>query len=485
MKLQIADIISNIDTQSVVGESKRDFSSLTFDSRKVEPNSIFFAVKGTLSDGHQYINQCINDGAIAVVCQDLPSDIKSHVCYIQVKDSSKALGEVASLYYGKPSESLKLVGVTGTNGKTTIATLLYNLFENLGYKTGLLSTVENYIHKTVIKATHTTPDAIQINKLMAEMVEEGCDYCFMEVSSHAIVQNRIAGLDFDGAIFTNITHDHLDYHKTFKEYIRAKKLFFDGLSSKAFALSNIDDKNGMIMMQNTKAKQKTYAVNALADYKSKIIENHFDGTLIQINQKEVWTTLIGDFNVYNLSAIVGTALELEQDIDEVLSAVSLLKSVNGRFETIRGKEDTIAIVDYAHTPDALLNILNTINKLKNNQQHLITVVGAGGDRDKTKRPTMAKIACEASDKLILTSDNPRTENPEQILDDMEAGLDTIDKKKMLRISDRKQAINTACMLAQQNDIILVAGKGHETYQDINGTKHHFDDKEILREFLKN
>jgi len=481
--LQIEKILSNIEILSVKGNVNIYIHSLAFDSRNIEKGALFFAVKGTQSDGHKYISQCIEDGAVAIVCQEFPEELEKDICYIQVADSSKTLGEISSLFYDSPSSNLKLVGVTGTNGKTTIATLLYNLFEDLGYKTGLLSTVENYIHKSVIKATHTTPDAIQINKLMADMVNEGCEYCFMEVSSHAIAQNRIAGLEFDGAIFTNITHDHLDYHKTFKEYISAKKLFFDNLTKAAFALTNADDKNGMLMLQNTKARIKTYAVNRMADYKSKVLEKHFDGTLIQINNQEMWTPLIGDFNVYNLSAIVGTALELGQNTEEVFATVSQLKSVNGRFETIKSDSGITAIVDYAHTPDALLNVLNTINKLKIDGQQLITVVGAGGDRDKTKRPEMAKIACQNSDKVILTSDNPRTEDPEEILNDMEAGLDPVDQKIMLRITDRKQAINTACMLASENDIVLVAGKGHETYQDIAGVKHHFDDKEVLREQL--
>jgi len=482
--MDINNIVENIKVKSISGPSATEIKSLIFDSRKVEAGAMFFAVKGTQSDGHKYINQAIADGAVAVVCQDLPKELNQDICYIETDDSSRLLGEVASLYYEKPSSNLKLIGVTGTNGKTTIATLQYNLFEKLGYKTGLLSTVENYIHTKVIKATHTTPDAVQINKLMAEMVAEGCEYCFMEVSSHAIDQNRIAGLEFDGAIFTNISHDHLDYHKTFKEYITAKKKFFDNLDKSAFALTNADDKNGLLMTQNTAARVKTYAVKTMADYKSKSLENHFDGTLIQINQKEFWTSLIGDFNIYNLSAIIGSAIELGQDQNEVLRVLSELKSVNGRFETVKGPSGTTAIVDYAHTPDALLNVLNTINKLKTPEQELITVVGAGGDRDKTKRPEMALIACQNSTKVILTSDNPRTENPEDILNDMEAGLDTDAKKIMLRISDRKQAINTACMLANTKDIILVAGKGHETYQEINAVREHFDDKEILRESLK-
>ena len=481
--MEIKYIIENINIKSVTGNTSCVIKSLAFDSRKVLKNSLFVAVKGTQSDGHTYINECIVDGAICIVCQELPRKLDANICYLEVEDSSIALGQISALFYNNPSSNLKLIGVTGTNGKTTIATLLYNLFENLGYKTGLLSTVENYIHKTVIKASHTTPDAIQINKLMADMVDEGCEFCFMEVSSHAIAQNRIAGLEFDGAVFTNISHDHLDYHKTFKEYISAKKTFFDKLDKQAFALTNADDKNGFVMLQNTKARQKTYAVNTMADYKSKTLENHFDGTLIQINNKEFWTSLIGDFNVYNLSAIVGVAIELGQDEDEVLEVLSRLKSVSGRFETIKSDSGITAIVDYAHTPDALLNVLETINKLKVDGQELITVVGAGGDRDKTKRPEMAKIACQNSTKVILTSDNPRTENPETILNEMEAGLSCTDKNIMLRITDRKQAINTACMLAKAKDIILVAGKGHETYQDINGVKHHFDDKEILRELL--
>jgi len=482
-KLHIQDIIKELDILATYGDLQKSIFDIVFDSRKIKENSLFFAIQGTQSDGHQYIKQCINKGAIAIVCEKLPSEIDKNITYIHVKDSNIALGKVASLFFNQPSKKLKLIGVTGTNGKTTIATLLYQLFKKLGYKTGLLSTVENYIDNRVINATHTTPDAIQINKLMNEMVEMGCDYCFMEVSSHAIVQNRIAALDFDAGIFTNITHDHLDYHKTFKEYIRAKKLFFDNLKKEAFTIVNKDDKNGMVMLQNTAAKKYSYSMLEIADYKSKVLEKHFDGTLIKLNQTELWSQLIGDFNVYNLTAIIATAIELGMDKEQVFAQASTLQAVNGRFETIKGEKGNIAIVDYAHTPDALLNILNTINKLKEDNQNIITVVGAGGNRDKSKRPEMAQIAAKNSTQLILTSDNPRNENPEKILDDMEEGLDIIDKKKMLRISNRKEAIKTACRLATKNDIILVAGKGHETYQEINGIKHHFDDKEILRENL--
>ncbi len=481
----IKELISDLEIKQVLGSDIEQVSAVVFDSRKVEKDCVFVAVKGTQSDGHQYIDSAVEKGASVVVCEDLPPTIHPDCCYYQVENSALALGKIAHRYFNKPSENLKLIGVTGTNGKTTIATLLYQLFQNLGYKTGLLSTVENYIHKTVIKATHTTPDAVQINRLMADMVEAGCDYCFMEVSSHAIHQHRIAGLDFDAGIFTNITHDHLDYHKTFKEYIHAKKAFFDHLKPEAVALTNADDKNGQVMLQNCQARKKTYAVKQMADYKSKSLEKHFDGTLIQINQQEFWCKLIGDFNVYNLTAIIACAAELGHDFDEILPMVSCLDSVNGRFEALRSSDGKTAIVDYAHTPDALKNVMETINGLKEAGESLICVVGAGGDRDAAKRPEMAKIACSLAEKVILTSDNPRTEDPEKILDDMEAGLDPVDKKKTLRITDRKQAINTAAMLAQKGDIVLVAGKGHETYQEINGVRHHFDDKEILKEAFDN
>jgi UDP-N-acetylmuramoyl-L-alanyl-D-glutamate--2,6-diaminopimelate ligase len=484
-KVNIKEFLEVLDIKQTIGDIDKTFESIIFDSRKVESNCIFVAVKGTQSDGHQYIESSVEKGASIVLCEHLPEKLNKTCLYLQVEDSSYALGVLSHQYFGKPSENLKLIGVTGTNGKTTIATLLYQLFQGLGYKVGLLSTVENYIHKTVIKATHTTPDAIQINSLMADMVEAGCDYCFMEVSSHAIHQNRIAGLDFDAGIFTNITHDHLDYHHTFKEYIHAKKAFFDQLKPEALAITNADDKNGLIMLQNCNAKQRTYAVKQMADYKSKSLEKHFDGTLIQINQVEFWTKLIGDFNVYNLTAIIACANELGHSLDEILPLVSQLESVNGRFEAIRGGKGQTAIVDYAHTPDALQNVLQTINGLKEDGQTLICVVGAGGDRDASKRPEMAKIACTLANKVILTSDNPRNEEPEAILDDMEAGLDPIDRKKVLRITDRKQAINTAAMLAQKDDIILIAGKGHETYQDIKGTKHHFDDKEVIKDAFEN
>jgi UDP-N-acetylmuramoyl-L-alanyl-D-glutamate--2,6-diaminopimelate ligase len=481
----IKELISGLDIKKAIGPDIESISTIVFDSRKIEANCIFVAIKGTQSDGHQYIESSVKKGASVVICEDLPQNIEPSCLYLLVEDSSFALGIVSHHYFNKPSQNLKLIGVTGTNGKTTIATLLYQLFQGLGYKTGLLSTVENYIHKTVIKATHTTPDAVQINSLMADMVEAGCDYCFMEVSSHAIHQNRITGLDFDAGIFTNISHDHLDYHNTFKEYIHAKKAFFDHLKPEAVAITNCDDKNGMVMLQNCNAKQRTYAVKQMADYKSKSLEKHFDGTLIQINQHEFWCKLIGDFNVYNLSAIIACAVELGHDLDEVLPMVSQLESVNGRFEALRSPDGKTAIVDYAHTPDALKNVIETINGLKEAGETLICVVGAGGDRDAAKRPEMAKIACTLAEKVILTSDNPRTEDPEKILDDMEAGLDPVDKKKTLRITDRKQAINTAAMLAQKGDIVLVAGKGHETYQEINGVRHHFDDKEVLKEAFDN
>ncbi|MBN2669703.1 MAG: UDP-N-acetylmuramoyl-L-alanyl-D-glutamate--2,6-diaminopimelate ligase [Bacteroidales bacterium] len=482
MENNLKKLLNFVEHEAVHGEPM-SISSVVFDSRKIEKESLFVAVKGTQSDGHQYIDACIEHGATAVVCEVLPNQLNPKVCYIKVKDSQKALGQMAHAYYENPSRNLKLVGVTGTNGKTTIATLLFELMEALGFKTGLLSTVENKIHKKVVKSTHTTPDPVQINALMQEMVEAGCEYCFMEVSSHSIVQERIAGLEFDGAVFTNITHDHLDYHGTFKEYIKAKKQFFDQLSPKAFALTNIDDKNGMVMLQNTKAIIKTYGVKQMADYKSKAVEKHFDGTLIQCNKHEFWTSLIGDFNIYNITAIVATAVELGFEWTEVLAVVSQLKSVNGRFETLRSAQGITAIVDYAHTPDALENVLQTITNLRIEGQQIITVVGAGGDRDKTKRPEMAKIGARFSNRLILTSDNPRSEDPDAILNDMEQGLDPVDRQKTLRISDRATAIKTAAMLAQPDDIILIAGKGHETYQEIKGVRTHFDDKEVIQEAL--
>lgn len=479
----LQDILGNIKVKRLIEGESMSFEHIHFDSRKVEKNDLFVAVNGTQVDGHKYINSCIEQGANIIVCEDLPEPIISGITYLQVENSAAALGQLASNYHDNPSSKLKLIGITGTNGKTSTVTMLFNLFRALGYHVGLLSTVENRIDETEIKATHTTPDAIQLNSLIDEMVDAGCEYCFMEVSSHAIVQERISGLKFTGAIFSNITHDHLDFHKTFKEYIRAKKKFFDELPASAFALVNFDDKNGEIMLQNTKADKKSYGIKSLCDYKARIIENDFSGLHLDINKKDLWVPLVGEFNAYNLLAVYATAMEVGADELEVLQELSQIKTAEGRFEFVPGSEGINAIVDYAHTPDALSNVINTINDIRDGRGQLISVVGAGGDRDKTKRPEMASIAAENSNRLILTSDNPRTEDPEAILDDMEAGVTADRKKFVLRISNRKEAIKTAFALAQKGDVILIAGKGHEKYQEINGVRHHFDDKEIIRELI--
>lgn len=479
----ISDILKSVKTIRITGNPEKPVTSIVFDSRKVEPGCLFVAVKGTQVDGHDFINTAIEKGAYAIVCELIPKVQANDVVVIQVENSATALGEIASAFYDNPSSKLKLVGVTGTNGKTTTVTLLYNLIQKLGYKAGLLSTVRNYIGDKTIEATHTTPDAVQMNKLMRQMVEAGCDYCFMEVSSHAIDQKRIAGLDFTGALFTNITHDHLDYHKTFAEYIKAKKKFFDDLKPESFALINTDDKNGSVMIQNTLAKVKNFAVRSGADFKAKIIESHFEGSMLNIDHVDVWTYFVGRFNAYNLLAVYACALMLGFEKNEVLTALSELKPVEGRFETLRSQNGITAIVDYAHTPDALLNVLNAINQIRGDGQELLTVVGAGGDRDKTKRPEMAKIASANSDKVILTSDNPRSEDPNTIIEDMKTGIDIENKKKVLAIVDRKEGIRTACLLAKKGDIILIAGKGHETYQEINGVRHHFDDREVIQQIF--
>ncbi len=479
MSESIKDILKGVGDYHITGNADKLISNVQFDSREVKEGDMFVAVKGTVSDGHQFITVAIEKGASAIVCEELPADLKENITYIQVSDSAKALGIIASNFFGNPSAKLKLVGVTGTNGKTTIATLLYQLFGNLGYKPGLLSTVANYIGNRKEETTHTTPDAVRINRILHDMVEEGCEYAFMEVSSHAIVQGRISGLTFAGGIFTNITHDHLDYHKTFRDYLNAKKLFFDGLPEESFALVNSDDKNGKVMVQNTKATKYFYGLKTMADFKARLVESHFDGMLMRIDEKELWTTLIGEFNVYNLLAIYACTVLLGQDKEKVLRNISLLKTVEGRFEYLRSNDGITAIVDYAHTPDALLNVLTTINKIRSGNEKLITVVGAGGNRDKSKRPVMAKVAFENSTMVILTSDNPRNEDPEDILKDMNTGITAGQNKKVLTITNRKEAIKTACMLAGKGDIILVAGKGHETYQEIRGVKYHFSDKEII------
>ncbi|MCE3228054.1 MAG: murE [Bacteroidetes bacterium] len=483
MKL-LSDILYKVKLEEILGSTHMAISSVTFDSRKVRKDSLFVATSGTSVDGHSFIDKAIEGGAIAIVCEIMPEKKNEAVTYVKVADSSNALGIVACNYYDNPSEKLKLVGITGTNGKTTTVTLLFNLFKSLGYSVGLLSTVQNKINNTVIPATHTTPDPLSLNELLNAMVEQGCEYAFMEVSSHAVVQNRIAGLNFTGALFSNITHDHLDYHKTFDEYIKAKKKFFDQLPNTAFALVNRDDKNGMIMMQNTKASKYTYGLKTVADFKCKIIENHLNGLLLSIDNQEVWVKLIGTFNAYNVLAVYAAATLLKQDKVNILTALSNLNSVEGRFQYVKSPNGVIGIVDYAHTPDALKNVLETIKDIRTGNEQVITLVGCGGDRDATKRPVMAAIACEYSTKVILTSDNPRSEDPEEILNQMQKGINPVDAKKTLRITDRKEAIKTALSLSNAGDIILVAGKGHEKYQEIKGVKHPFDDFEILKETIK-
>jgi UDP-N-acetylmuramoyl-L-alanyl-D-glutamate--2,6-diaminopimelate ligase len=475
----LSEILNGVPATELQGADDMEINAIVFDSRKVVPGCLFVAVKGTVVDGHDYIEKAIEDGAVAIVCEDLPGHTAGEVAFVMVADSAVALGQMAANFYDHPSKKIKLVGVTGTNGKTTVATLLYQLFSDLGYKCGLLSTVENQINGKVIPATHTTPDQVVLNGLLNDMVDQGCDYCFMEVSSHAVAQHRIEGLQFAGAIFTNLTHDHLDYHKTFDNYLKAKKAFFDGLPKTAFALTNIDDKNGNIMLQNTKAAKKSYALKSLADFKAKILENQFGGLLLQIDGEEVWFKMVGSFNAYNLLAVYGAAILLEQDKTKVLTSLSKLSGAEGRFDYMISPNKVIAIVDYAHTPDAVQNVLSTIHDIRKGNEKVITVLGCGGDRDKTKRPIMAKVACQWSDKVILTSDNPRSEDPSQIIKDMEAGVDAEGKKKTISITDRHEAIKTACHLASPGDIVLVAGKGHEKYQEIKGVKNHFDDKEEL------
>jgi UDP-N-acetylmuramoyl-L-alanyl-D-glutamate--2,6-diaminopimelate ligase len=479
----LKDILYKVAIESVTGSTEIAIHKIDFDSRKIEENDVFIAIRGSLSDGHDYIEKAIQLGAIAIICDTLPENLEKGITYIKVNDTNTALAFMAANYFGNPSEKLKLVGVTGTNGKTTIASLLFQLFQKAGFKVGLLSTVKIMVDETEYKATHTTPDSITINHYLNEMIEAGVTHCFMEVSSHGIHQKRTEALHFVGGIFTNLSHDHLDYHPTFAEYRDVKKSFFDSLPKTAFALSNIDDKNGPVMLQNTVARKRTYALKTYADFKANILENQLSGLLLKVNDNEVWVRLIGTFNAYNVLAIYGTAIELGMDSLEALRLLSDLESVSGRFQFIVTNSKITAIVDYAHTPDALENVLKTIEDIRTKNEQLITVVGCGGNRDKTKRPIMAKIATDLSDKAILTSDNPRNEDPEVILDEMEKGVEAHNYKKLLRITDRKQAIKTACQLAQPNDIILIAGKGHETYQEINGVRHHFDDMETVKEIL--
>ncbi|WP_339701185.1 UDP-N-acetylmuramoyl-L-alanyl-D-glutamate--2,6-diaminopimelate ligase [uncultured Roseivirga sp.] len=479
----LKDILYKVALQSVSGDTAVEVAALVFDSRKVEANTAFIATRGTQADGHDYIEQAIEKGAAAIICEELPENLNTAITYVQVKDSSEALGIMASNFFGNPSAKLKLVGVTGTNGKTTCVSLLFQLFKQLGYNVGLLSTVVNKINDEIIVATHTTPDAIQMNELMAKMVAKGCSHCFMEVSSHALVQHRVSGLTFTGAVFTNLSHDHLDYHKTFDEYIKAKKMLFDGLPSSAFALTNIDDKRGAVMLQNTKASKYRYALKTMADFKARILSNTLQGLELDIEGHNVWFKLIGDFNAYNLMAVYGAAILLEEEPADVLQTLSDLNPAPGRFEQVLTDTGITAIVDYAHTPDALENVLSTIKVFRSGNEKVITVVGCGGNRDTTKRPEMAKIACELSDKVVLTSDNPRFEEPMAIIEDMQKGVSPSNYRKTLVMADRREAIKTACSMAEPKDIILVAGKGHETYQDVKGVKSDFDDRKVLKEML--
>ncbi len=479
----LSELINGIEGLTVKGKRNLEIKGLAFDSRKAGKGYLFAALPGTNVDGHKFITAAIENGATAILCVQLPDNPDSRITWITSNNSSRALGHIASNYYGNPSEKMKVVGVTGTNGKTTTATLLYRLFRELGHKAGLISTVCNYVDNQQFPATHTTPDPLQIQELMANMVAVGCEYCFMEVSSHAIDQDRISGIRFVGGVFTNLTHDHLDYHKTFIAYRDAKKKFFDQMAGSAFALTNVDDKNGMIMFQNSAARKFTYSSKSLADFKVKVLESHFDGMLININGSEVWTHFVGNFNAYNLLAVYGTAVSLGADKDEVLRIMSLLKPVDGRFEVFRSPLGIFAVVDYAHTPDAIKNVLSSINEVRTGNETLFTIIGAGGDRDRTKRPEMAFEAVSASDKVILTSDNPRSEDPDAIIAEMQKGIPADKNSKVISITNRKEAIRTACMMAKPGDIILIAGKGHENYQEIKGVRYHFDDREIVSEIF--
>ena len=481
--ITLKDILYKVSLEKVVGNTAVAFRELQFDSRKVGLDDVFVAIKGTQSDGHKFIKKAIDQGALAVVCQQIPKEIINGITYLQVQDTQQALAIMASHFYGNPSAELQLVGVTGTNGKTTIATLLYTLFTSAGYKVGLLSTIKIIIGAAEHLATHTTPDSLAINKYLRQMVDGGVAYCFMEVSSHGIDQKRTEGLHFVGGIFTNLSHDHLDYHTSFKQYRDVKKSFFDGLPKTAFALTNADDKNGPVMLQNTKARKYTYALKTIADYKAQILENQLQGLLLKINNQELWVKLIGNFNAYNLLAIYATAEQLGLEELEILQLLSTLESVDGRFQYLVSEGKITAIIDYAHTPDALKNVLETINTIRSGNEQLITVVGCGGDRDVEKRPKMGAIAAQLSTKVIFTSDNPRSENPDTIIQHIEAGVPPQHYKKTIAISDRKQAIKTACQMANEHDIILVAGKGHETYQEIQGVRNEFDDRKTISELL--
>ena len=482
--MKLSELLKNIRPLAIEGSSDVDIKGVDIDSRKVGDGHLFIAMKGTVTDGHKFIPKALELGAKAVLCEDMPEKRSEGVTYIQVASTEDAAGKVATIFYGDPSRKLKLVGVTGTNGKTTIATLLYNMFRKMGHKCGLLSTVCNYIEDEAIPSDHTTPDPIELNELLGKMVEAGCEYAFMECSSHAIAQKRIGGLKFTGGIFTNLTRDHLDYHKTFENYRNAKKAFFDGLPKSAFAITNADDKNGMIMVQNTKATVKTYSIRSMADFRARILECHFEGMVLDIDGHEVGVQFIGKFNVSNLLAVYAAARMLGKEPEDILVVMSTLHSVNGRMDPIRSPKGFTAVVDYAHTPDALENVLSAIHEVLNGKGQVITVCGAGGNRDKGKRPLMAQEAVRQSDKVIITSDNPRFEDPQAIINDMLAGLNDQQMKKVISIADRKEAIRTACMMAQKGDVVLVAGKGHENYQEIKGVKHHFDDHEVLRDIFK-
>ena len=483
--MRLKEIISGISITEVLGNTDKDIQGIHIDSRKIEPGHLFVAVRGTQTDGHAYIDKAIEKGASAIVCETLPEDLREDIIYIKVENTEDAVGKLATTFYGNPTDKLELIGVTGTNGKTTIATLLYNMFRHFGYKVGLVSTVCNYIDGEAIPTEHTTPDPITLNRLLGRMADEGCRYAFMEVSSHAVAQKRIGGLKFAGGIFTNLTRDHLDYHGTVDNYLKAKKAFFDHLPKTAFALVNADDKNGMVMVQNTRANIRTYSLRSICDFKGKVLEDGFEGMLMDINNVEVNVQFIGRFNASNLLAVYGAACLMGKKPEDVLLALSLLRPVSGRFEAIRSARGYSAIVDYAHTPDALVNVLSTIQEVQNGRGQVITVVGAGGNRDKGKRPLMAQEAVKRSDKVIITSDNPRFEEPQDIINDMLAGLTREDMRKVVSITERKEAIRTACMMAQPGDAVLVAGKGHENYQDIKGVKYHFDDKEVIREIMEN
>ncbi|MCX6235671.1 MAG: UDP-N-acetylmuramoyl-L-alanyl-D-glutamate--2,6-diaminopimelate ligase [Bacteroidetes bacterium] len=483
MQKALKDILKNISVLNLTGPVDRMIKGIGFDSRIVKPGSLFAAVRGSSSDGHNYITQALEKGAVVIVCEEFPHQISTNITYIQVENSAMALGILASNYYDHPSGKLKLIGVTGTNGKTTTVTLLFKIFREFGYHAGMISTIHNQIDDAIVSSSHTTPDAIELNNLLSKMVNKGCRFCFMEVSSHAIVQNRIAGIEFSGGLFTNITHDHLDYHKTFVDYIGAKKAFFDGLPGHAFALTNADDKNGSLMLQNTCALKYTYGLKSPADFKCRIVENQFEGLLLNIDREETWFRLTGQFNAYNILAVYGTAFLLGEEKKHILTVLSNQTSVEGRFDYMRSPDDIIAIVDYAHTPDALSNVLDTIHAIRRGQGKLITVVGAGGDRDKAKRPVMGRIACSKSDRVIFTSDNPRSEEQEQIIREMTSDLEVYHLRRTIVVVDRREAIKTACAMASPGDIILVAGKGHEKYQEIKGIRYPFDDKRVLQDIL--